>query len=73
MSGDVKIILQQEDNVLVVPIDALNQEDDNYYLWVKTHNSTLEKKEVTIGIETDQEVQIIQGINPDDQIIIKKK
>lgn len=73
MSGDVKIILKQEDNVLVVPIDALNQEDDNYYLWVKTNNSTLEKKEVTIGIETDEEVQIIQGINPDDQIIIKKK
>lgn len=73
MSGDVKIILQQEDNTLVLPIDALNQEDDNYYLWVKTHNSTLEKKEVTIGIETDQEVQIIQGINPDDHIIIKKK
>jgi RND family efflux transporter MFP subunit len=73
MSGDVKIILKQEDNVLVVPIDALNQEDDNYYLWVKTNNSNLEKKEVTIGIETDEEVQIIQGINPDDQIIIKKK
>ena len=73
MSGDVKIILQQEDNTLVLPIDALNQEDDNYYLWVKTNNSTLEKKEVTIGIETDEEVQIIQGINPDDQIIIKKK
>lgn len=73
MSGDVKIILKQEDNALVLPIDALNQEDDNYYLWVKTNNSTLEKKEVTIGIETDEEVQIIQGINPDDQIIIKKK
>jgi len=55
MSGDVKIILKQEDNVLVVPIDALNQEDDNYYLWVKTNNSNLEKKEVTIGIETDEE------------------
>lgn len=71
MDGDVSLILKEASNTLTLPIDALNQEDDKSYVWVK-RNSQLEKNYVTVGLETDTEVEIVSGLNPDETVIIKK-
>ncbi len=72
MEGDATLVLHQEENALTIPIDALNQEDDKNFIWLKTSEGKLEKKYVTIGVENDDEVQITEGLSPDEQIVIKK-
>jgi macrolide-specific efflux system membrane fusion protein len=71
MDGDVLITLEQEDEALVIPIDALNDDNGKNFVWVK-ENDKLIKKYVTIGIENDTEVQILEGLNPHDSVVIKK-
>jgi macrolide-specific efflux system membrane fusion protein len=71
MDGDVLITLEQEDEALVIPIDALNDDNGKNFVWVK-ENDKLIKKYVTIGIENDTEVQILEGLNSHDSVVIKK-
>ncbi|MFA6007225.1 MAG: efflux RND transporter periplasmic adaptor subunit [Candidatus Shapirobacteria bacterium] len=71
MDGDSVITLAEQDNALTVPIDALNDDNGKNYVWVK-ENDKLVKKYVSIGIENDTEVQILEGLNPNDSVVIKK-
>lgn len=71
MDGDALITLQQQDNALVIPLDALNDDNGKNFVWVKGQKD-LTKKYVTIGIENDTEVQILEGLNPNDSVVIKK-
>jgi macrolide-specific efflux system membrane fusion protein len=71
MDGDALITLEKQDNTLTIPIDALNDDNGKNYLWVKDGDK-LAKKYVTTGIENDTEVQILEGLNSNDQVVIKK-
>ncbi|MFA5025358.1 MAG: efflux RND transporter periplasmic adaptor subunit [Candidatus Shapirobacteria bacterium] len=71
MDGDALITLEQQDEALVIPLDALNDDNGKSYVWVKGEN-TLIKTYVSTGIENDTEIQILEGLNPNDSVVIKK-
>ena len=71
MDGDVTLVLEEAENTLTVPVDSLYQENDQYFLWVKSNTGNLEKRSVKIGIENDEDVQILEGLSPDEQVVIK--
>lgn len=71
MNGDVKIITASAENVLTLPIDAVNEDDDEKYVFIKVGNNQLEKKTVSIGIESADFVEITKGLNENDQVVIK--
>ena len=73
MDGDAIITLKENQNSLVIPIDALYQDQDQPYVWVKNNdNDQLVKKIIKTGIETDTEIEILEGLSENDQVIIKK-
>jgi macrolide-specific efflux system membrane fusion protein len=71
MDGDALITLEEQNDVLTIPLDAVNDDNGKSYVWVKDGDK-LTKKYVTIGIENDTEVQIIEGLNSNDTVVIKK-
>ena len=73
MDGDAIISLRQMDNSLTIPIEALNEDEDQPYVFVKLPNeNNLVKKNVTTGIETDTTIQILEGLSENDQVVISK-
>ena len=70
MNGDVKIVLSQATDVLTVPIDALNDKDFKTYLLV-LDGKTTKLIPVETGIESDTDIEIKQGLQGNEQIIIK--
>lgn len=70
MSGEVEIILDQKDSVLTIPSEAIIERDGISFVEIKNGEGTIEKKEVEIGIETDDLVEIVSGISQSDQVII---
>jgi len=71
MDGDAQITLEEQDNALVIPLDTLNDDNGKSYVWVKAEKDLI-KTYVTTGIENDTEVQILEGLNPNDSVVIKK-
>lgn len=72
MDGDANIILKEISNALTIPIDTVYQDQDQPYVFTVDQNKNLVKKTIKIGIETDTEVEILEGLNENDQIVIKK-
>lgn len=73
MDGDATISLRQVENTLTLPIDAVRQDKDGTYVLIKSgDNQILTKKTVKIGIETDTNVEILEGLSENDQIVVSK-
>lgn len=70
MNGDAKIILDTRENVLIVPYDATISRDGKYYVKVKGAKDQPEEKEITIGLETDDSVEVLSGLNEGDLVLI---
>lgn len=57
-SVDVKIITDARDNVCVVPILAIDEEDDLSYVYVVKEDGTLEKREVVQGLSNGLNIEV---------------
>ncbi|MDD4106334.1 MAG: efflux RND transporter periplasmic adaptor subunit [Candidatus Shapirobacteria bacterium] len=73
MDGDAIISLKQIDNSLTLPIEAINQDENQSYVFIKpADNDQLIKKNITTGIETDTTIEILEGLSENDQVVISK-
>ena len=66
MNGEARIITQEQNDVLVVPLEAIFEES---YVWIKTDGNYIKKK-VEIGIESDSEIEVISGLSKDETVVI---
>lgn len=73
MNGDATIITQQETKVLTLPIEAVFEDENQKFVLIKKPDNLIDEKEVKTGIESDNFIQILEGISPNDQIVIKKR
>jgi RND family efflux transporter MFP subunit len=72
MDGDVDITLAQSENALTIPIDAVNDDNDQKYVYIKSGNE-LVRHDVVIGIETDTTSEVLKGLSQNDQVAVIKK
>lgn len=73
MNGDVTIITRQQDKVLTLPLEAVFENEDKKFVLIKKPDDSIDEKEIKAGIESDDFIQILEGVNPNDQIVIKKR
>ena len=70
MGGDAEIILSEKENVLVIPTEALVQREKNF-VWTVDSEGKARKKEVDVGLSTDEEVEIINGLEEGEEVVSK--
>lgn len=68
--ADVKIALEQVDDVLKVPVEAVLYNNGTYYVYTyDSKNGVAKKQNITHGILDDTHYQIISGVNEGDLVI----
>lgn len=70
MNGDVEIVLEEKEGALVVPASAIMRRGEKYYVFV-VKNGVARKQEVEIGLETETETEVLQGVSEREEIITK--
>jgi len=72
MNGEAKIVLDTRQNVLTVPLDATRERDGKTYVDIKsdTNQEGFEELEITIGLETDDQVEVLSGLTESDLVLI---
>jgi RND family efflux transporter MFP subunit len=70
MNGDAKIILDEKENVLAIPLSTTKERDGKTFVTVKTGDKTTAEKEIHVGLETDDKVEILSGLTENDQVIL---
>ena len=69
MSASCTIILEEAENALTIPLEALQTDDEqNNYVTVINDDGTSTKQEIEIGIQNDAYVQIISGLSEENKI-----
>jgi len=70
MNGDAKIVLEEKDNVLLVPIDAYLEEGDKKYVYLKDPKfKKIFRQEIKTGLESDEEIEITDGLTEGQTIV----
>ena len=65
MTADVDIKIQGVENALIIPVDALHQTRDTHFVYTTYDPQTKQyggMREVTIGMQNDKEVEILEGL-----------
>jgi HlyD family secretion protein len=70
MNGDAMITIDTRENVLSVPIDATRQREDKTFVDVRTGPRTYSEREIEIDLETDDNVEVIKGLQPNEEILL---
>lgn len=66
INGQADITVNEANGVLVIPVEALFEENQVY----KKLGGTYEKVKVETGLQSDTEVEIKSGLTPGDQVVI---
>ncbi|MDE6774607.1 MAG: efflux RND transporter periplasmic adaptor subunit, partial [Treponemataceae bacterium] len=68
-----KVILYTVDysGFVVMPVDSLVSKDDHYYAYVLQDDSTVQRREVTLGRTVDAVVQILDGLAEGESVVVE--
>jgi RND family efflux transporter MFP subunit len=69
IEASVKIHTDKAEDVLVLPYEYISTDADGDYVYMVDENSRLVRRNITIGLSTNTDAQITEGLNVDDQIV----
>lgn len=58
-------------NVLVIPVIALMEEQGVFYVYVQTEGESFQKREVKLGANDGQQVQVLSGVAEGERVVTK--
>ncbi|MDD5730605.1 MAG: efflux RND transporter periplasmic adaptor subunit [Candidatus Omnitrophica bacterium] len=73
MNATVDFLVQDKKNILVIPVEAVSKNGENYVLLKQANSKEPVKARVKLGISDDKNVEIVSGIDENDRIVVKSK
>lgn len=71
MFAEIKIITEQKSGIVKIPVECLVKRYGAYYVFVVRDDNTAERRNVTPGIQIDNKVEIVEGLGPDEKVVIR--
>jgi RND family efflux transporter MFP subunit len=65
------IITAQKDSAIVIPKDVILTGNRGKYVFVVGRNSAADDRRITTGIDNQEYVEVLEGLQPNDRLIIK--
>ena len=70
MYADVTLILEHENSVLAVPIQAVTRNGDQASVMVVNPEDRIEERQVKLGLEGANDVEVISGLSANEKVIV---
>lgn len=71
MFTELKIITEEKEGIVKVPIDCLVTRYGEYSVFVVTEEGRVEQRTVKPGIQIDNKVEVVEGLAPGDMVVIR--
>ena len=68
---EIYLLSQQQENSLVLPVEAITEEQGLYFVYIQKCEESYKKQEVKLGAGNGKEVQILSGVTPGDKVVVK--
>ena len=73
MTASVTIYQEERKGVLMIPQKAVEREGGIKFVLVKMPDDTLQKKTIKTGIRSNNDIEIVSGLNEGDVVVIESK
>jgi HlyD family secretion protein len=70
MTADVNIIQQRKQDVLQVPISAVQRKDKKQVVTIQNADGTTKEQEVALGITDGADYEVLSGLNEGDNVVL---
>ena len=68
---EIFLLSKQMDDAIVLPVEALTEEQGLYFIYIQKCEESYKKQEVKLGASNGKEVQILSGVQPGDKVVVK--
>ena len=68
---EIYLLSKPMENTIVLPIEALTEEQGLYFIYIQKCAESYRKQEVKLGASNGKEVQIMSGVTPGDKVVVK--
>ena len=68
---EIYLLSKQMEDTIVLPIEALTEEQGLYFIYIQKCAESYKKQEVKLGAINGKEVQILSGVHPGDKVVVK--
>ncbi len=72
MDGDVSIVLAKSENAILIPTDAVSDDNGQKYVYLKK-DKELVRQNIKTGIETDTDTEVLEGLNVNETVVVTQK
>jgi len=73
MYAEASLTLEKKDNVLTVPLQAVNHEGDKTTVYVASPTGKVENRGVTIGLQTSTDAEVVSGLAEGELVIVSDR
>jgi RND family efflux transporter MFP subunit len=73
MYAETTLTLEARDNVLAVPLEAVSREGDRTSVDVVTSDRKVERRAVTIGLESSTDAEVVSGLAEGESVIVSDR
>ncbi len=70
MYAEATLTLDRRDHAVAVPPEAVNIEGEQRSVWVVDPSGKVEERQVTLGVETPDDVEVISGLKEGDMVAV---
>jgi RND family efflux transporter MFP subunit len=71
--AEATLTLDRKGDALVVPLQALNQGGDRASVFVVDQANKIQDRQITLGIQTENNAEVLSGLNVGDQVVISDR
>lgn len=71
--AEATLVMNKQGNALVVPLQAVNQGNDQASVLVVTSSNRIEDRQITLGIQTPNEAEVLTGLHDGEQVVISDR
>jgi RND family efflux transporter MFP subunit len=73
MYAETTLTLEAKDNVLAVPLEAVNHEGNETTVYVVSRASKVDLRVVTVGLETSTDAEVVSGLAEGESVIVSDR
>jgi len=70
MEGEAEIVVAAKEKALVIPSEAVLGEE-KFFVWVMSERGEKQKRFVKVGLETDEETEILEGLQEGEKVLVE--
>ncbi len=71
--AEAVVMLNRKSNALVVPVQALNRDNDNASVFVVGPDNKIENRAVTLGLQTPNYAELTSGVRAGEQVVVSDR